>query len=380
MNTSPSGSPHWIVPTYHRMRTVAFGYASLFGALYLYETQAPLWLWIGLAAQFWVYPHLVYWRALKAADPQKAELNNLLLDMTLWGVWSVALGFPRWITFTLFISSAINNAISLGHERLVHALAAFALGVSMGILLFGFQLGPDESAWVSWLCAMGLTGYLMGIGQIAYRRTLSLRKIRERLKHSELSLQQANEDLRSQLHKIETLQQQLQSLVDKDTLTGLFNRRYLETMLDADIARCGRAQMPLSLMMIDIDHFKSINDQHGHAIGDEVLRQLGGLLRRHLRMGDTPCRIGGEEFVLVLPGMTAEQALERGERIRVAFEAVAVSLPNGNLHTTLSAGIATLAVHGATSHELLRQADKALYAAKAQGRNGVRMAEVRSAA
>ena len=373
MKTPPNTLPHWIVPTYHRMRAWSFAYAFLFCGLQAWQREASAWLWGGLLLQFLIYPHLVYWRALRAADTQRAELDNLLLDMALWGVWAAALEFPPWITFTLFITSAINNAISRGTRGLRQGLAAFAVGLLAGSAIFGVRFGPAESPWVAGLCAFGLTGYLMGIGRLSYKRTQSLRKVREKLKNSELALQQANDTLRTRLAEIELLQQSLEEQATRDPLTGLYNRRYLVSTLERELARCRRDRQPLSLLIFDIDHFKVINDRHGHLVGDQILRELGAMLARGCRREDVPCRFGGEEFVLVLPNMPATKALERGEQLRRECEQIRVPCAGGTVSTTVSIGVAVYPEHGADMDELTRRADLALYAVKHRGRNGIRI-------
>ena len=373
MSSAPNTQPHWIVPTYHRMRTASFVYGFLFCALYASDITRSPWVWGLLVLQFLVYPHLVYWRALKADKPQRAELDNLLLDITLWGLWAGAAGFPPWITFTLFITSAINNAISLGHRGLVRAVLAFGLGAVVSLLVFGFRDAPEESPWVALMCTLGMTGYLMGVGQIAYRRTLTLRRLREQLKHSEAALQSANANLMSQLSEIKTLQQQLQEQANRDALTGLYNRRYLVATFERELARCRREGMPLALMMLDVDHFKRINDRHGHRAGDEILRLLGALLHTGLRRDDVACRYGGEEFVLLLPHMSAATALDRAEQLRTEFERLHIDTPAGEVRTTVSIGMAMFPEHGQDLDALTHCADLALYAVKRQGRNAVQL-------
>jgi len=131
----------------------------------------------------------------------------------------------------------------------------------------------------------------------------------------------------------------------------------------------------MALVMLDIDHFKAINDVHGHQMGDEVLRRMGALLLTHSRREDIPCRIGGEEFVLVLPGMATRQALQRAELIREAFGASDASPgedPAGR-RATVSIGVAMFPEHGHDMEALMRSADAAMYAVKRAGRNGVRL-------
>jgi diguanylate cyclase (GGDEF)-like protein len=163
----------------------------------------------------------------------------------------------------------------------------------------------------------------------------------------------------------------------RDTLTGLFNRRYLEETLERELRRAGRAGRPLGLLMLDVDHFKRLNDALGHEAGDEVLRQLGERLRRALRREDTACRYGGEEFVLVLPDAPPADAARRAEELRRQLHGLTVSVqgrPAGPI--TVSIGVAAFPDHGLNAEMLLKAADAALYAAKRAGRDRVVVAGV----
>jgi len=367
-----AATPHWIVPVYHRMLALSFGYALVLVGLYLYDGAYSTPYWLCAVLQFTVYPHLLFWRACRAVDSQRAELNNLLLDIGLWGLWAAALGFPPWISFALFIASAINSAISGGNRGLIMALAVYGGGIGVGLALFGSQPGPAESQWVSGLCMLGLTGYLWGIGALSFRRTQSLRRLRGELIQSQQDLQAANEAMRVRLAEIEGLQHHLESQANRDPLTGLFNRRYLEATTERELARGRREQIPVALLLLDLDHFKSVNDRFGHAVGDEVLRQFGALLQKGTRREDVPCRLGGEEFVLLLPGMSSAHALARGEQIRQMVEALTVASPQGEVRTTSSIGVSCFPSQGEHLEDLIKCADLALYAVKRSGRNGVR--------
>ena len=158
----------------------------------------------------------------------------------------------------------------------------------------------------------------------------------------------------------------------RDPLTGLFNRRYLDESLDRELARAKRDNVPLSLLMIDLDHFKRLNDTHGHQAGDEVLRHLGELIRHGARRADLPCRYGGEEFLLVLPNVPSDIAADRAEKWRLAFEQEKIIFGDSLvLSATFSAGVATYPDHGDNCQSLIRAADQALYNAKHSGRNRV---------
>ncbi len=156
----------------------------------------------------------------------------------------------------------------------------------------------------------------------------------------------------------------------RDPLTGLFNRRYFEETFEREIQRAVRGARPLTLLLLDLDHFKRFNDTFGHEAGDLVLKELGILLRQVFRVGDVPCRLGGEEFVVVLPDVAPDA-------IRPRVEELATRLRNRDLQlrkqplgrVTLSAGLAGMPEHGTTPAELLQAADLALYAAKRGGRD-----------
>ncbi len=171
---------------------------------------------------------------------------------------------------------------------------------------------------------------------------------------------------------IEAMQRVMHELREetiRDPLTALYNRRFLQDHLPREIIRAEREPAPLAVIMIDLDHFKELNDRAGHQGGDHVLVNLGALLTRHVRGSDIACRYGGEEFALVLPRATADGAFRRAEEIRLAIRRDAEVRG-----VTASLGVALYPEHALDAQALLRAADEALYAAKAAGRNQVRMA------
>jgi diguanylate cyclase (GGDEF)-like protein/PAS domain S-box-containing protein len=174
------------------------------------------------------------------------------------------------------------------------------------------------------------------------------------------------------------LEQRLDQLARTDALTGLSNRRDFNDRAQAELARCRRLGKPLSLLMVDIDHFKLVNDRHGHAVGDAALRQLADSCRHSLREIDLPARLGGEEFVALLTETTLPDALDAAERLRRHIEAleVAPQQPGPPVRLTVSIGVAELAAADRSHEDLMRRADQALYAAKREGRNRVVAAAV----
>jgi two-component system cell cycle response regulator len=158
-----------------------------------------------------------------------------------------------------------------------------------------------------------------------------------------------------------------------DGLTGLYNRRYLERHLAALVQQATARQKPLSVLLLDIDHFKPINDTHGHAVGDEVLREFSRRVRKSVRGIDLACRMGGEEFVVVMPDTDAALALIVAERMRQKIAIDRFPLPDSeeSVAVTVSIGIASLVSRDDTPEALLKRADDALYRAKRAGRNRV---------
>ena len=157
----------------------------------------------------------------------------------------------------------------------------------------------------------------------------------------------------------------------RDELTGLYNRRYFNERLLEEIERSRRYGEVVSLISCDIDHFKRVNDTHGHPAGDRVLALLAAILRNSLRKSDVIARYGGEEFVILLPDTTKEQARETAEKLRLRVAGTEIPHDGISLRITISCGVATLGENGNSSEALLDMADKALYAAKFRGRNQV---------
>ena len=169
----------------------------------------------------------------------------------------------------------------------------------------------------------------------------------------------------------------LKELSIRDGLTGLYNHAYFKTRLGEEVVRASRFDRPLSITLFDLDHFKSCNDTYGHAVGDDLLRELADLMKTNLREVDIPARYGGEEFVILLPETGLGLAIEVAERLRWMVERHRFLLkhPKGPLTITLSGGVAAFNRAECTPDLLLDAADRALYKAKADGRNRICGAE-----
>jgi diguanylate cyclase (GGDEF)-like protein len=183
--------------------------------------------------------------------------------------------------------------------------------------------------------------------------------------------EEAYTKLQAKVEQIEMLQARLREEAIRDPITGCFNRRYLEETLQREFSRAQRESYPLSLAMIDIDHFKIVNDTYGHPAGDAMLQILGLMLRSQTRAGDFVCRYGGDEFLLVLPNMRLQDALHRAETWRGSFQETEICYDEQILQASLSMGVACFPQHGTQSEAVILAADRALYRAKNGGRNRV---------
>jgi diguanylate cyclase (GGDEF)-like protein len=170
----------------------------------------------------------------------------------------------------------------------------------------------------------------------------------------------------------ETENESLLRFAFTDFLTGLRTRGYFEQQLEMEIKRASRKRQTLALLMLDIDHFKALNDTYGHHVGDQVLREVGALLLKDMREADTVARYGGEEFVMILPETSATGARHVAQKVRRAMERANLSGPvEASRHVTISIGYAIFPRDAATKRDVIDFADRALYEAKRQGRNRV---------
>ncbi|HLY57983.1 MAG TPA: GGDEF domain-containing protein [Stellaceae bacterium] len=227
-----------------------------------------------------------------------------------------------------------------------------------------------------------------GVGGLAdsYRRSCReqqrLVRLSDRMQHelqsakSELaeqarSLLALNEVLRSESEQRRLLSDELFRMAMTDPLTGASSRRHLFELGNYEIGKTARSGDPLTALLVDLDHFKSVNDAHGHIVGDEALKRFAELSMTLIRKTDVFARYGGEEFVLLLPGTTTERGLEIAERLRQTVAGDAMPLPDGEVRLTVSVGVASLVPGDTRLEELLTRADRALYEAKAAGRDCV---------
>ncbi|MEI7848226.1 MAG: GGDEF domain-containing protein, partial [Chloroflexota bacterium] len=196
-------------------------------------------------------------------------------------------------------------------------------------------------------------------------RDISIRK------QAEQKIKTANEQLQLRVTEVETLQQELREQAIHDPLTGLYNRRYLNETIEREITRAKRENDVFSIIISDIDHFKMINDTYGHQVGDKFIVAIASLQEKHTRGSDIACRFGGEEFLLVLPGVNSNFAVKRAEEIRQMCAELIIHHGGQDLGVTMSFGVAVYPEHGQKADDIILKADNAMYQSKHTGRNKV---------
>jgi diguanylate cyclase len=305
----------------------------------LWENGAGTLAWLALGLSSLVWPHVACQIARRAEDPYRAELRNLTVDSALGGVWIAAMQFNLLPSVVILIMLTMDKMAIGGTRFLARCAGVLVLACAATAALNGYQVRP----YTNMVQIIGslplLVFYPLVVGWTTYRLA---RRLREQ-------------------------NQILAEMSRTDGLSGLLNRRYWEEAVAAEFERCARTGACASLLMLDIDHFKSINDQYGHPAGDEVIRKVAGILRESLRGDDVPGRYGGEEFGVLLPDTPEAGAEVIAERIRGRIERAALGRPG--LRATASIGIAEIRTRDVDYRVWISQADRALYAAKERGRN-----------
>jgi diguanylate cyclase (GGDEF)-like protein len=271
------------------------------------------------------------------------------------------------------VFSAANVAVTLSRRIRSPLMVVFGIAVTSFAISGAFILAaPWNHMW--WLAhiifAIGFFVLSYGIVQ-AFRTTRSFSTI---YSQEELMTRLAEETRRTQsaLLELKRTNQKLEHLATTDALTGCRNRRQFVERIEIEIARSGRDNPTFSLLSLDIDHFKAINDTYGHLAGDEILRGFAQMCREAVRPYDYVARVGGEEFMILLPETELNEAYEIGERLRWVVSNGEFKTKNGPLKDiTISIGATEFGRDGDTLEKLLRTADERLYRAKDRGRNCV---------
>lgn len=316
----------------------------------MYPLDPAPWVWAWMVINAFVWPVVAFQRSLRTTHTLRSERRNLLFDSFCGGFWVAAMHFNPLPGVTTLSMMTMNNVAAGGRRLFLRGLLAQGLGIGVAWALFGIQFNPDVSLLQVYSCLPMLTLYPMAIGMVCYQLAIKLSE-----------------------HK-----RALSALSRTDSLTGLLNHGSWKDLLHLKFHKCQQQQSHATIALIDIDHFKQINDTHGHIVGDTVLRQLSLELRRNLRENDLAGRYGGDEFCVILPQMPLEQAAQIMEQMRETFGNYRTPhLPE--LRVSLSIGLADFQPRFTDAAMWLNAADRALYAAKDTGRNRVSVNDERIA-
>lgn len=308
----------------------------------MYPLDPPLWVWALMLFNGLLWPHLAFQWARRASVPYHAEHRNLLVDAFMGGFWVAAMHFNPLPSATTVSMMAMNNVAIGGLRFLAAGLAAQILGIGVGLVVFAPAFIPQTSPLQLYACLPLLMLYPLALGWICFRQAYTLG-----------------------LHKRELL-----ALSRTDSLTGLLNHGAWKDQLEIAFQRCRRQKQGAAIALIDIDHFKAINDTYGHVAGDIVLRQLSKMLKQNLRAADVAGRYGGDEFCVILPDLPLFNAAQAMEALRERFATLGYE-QNPALKVSLSIGLAAYDPAHGDATRWLNDADQALYEAKATGRNRV---------
>lgn len=324
-------------------RTFAYlmGLVVIVTSFYTNDTgyQENPWIMSFLFITCLTWPHIAYRWAKKSNQIKQVVTNSLLFDAFFGGLWVPLMSFEL-IPCSVFITVFMVNNISAGGSKLfIKGVFTLILAIIVSSLLINPTLQYESNIVVILACLPMIVLYPMVFAAINYKLTRLLILQREKLVH----------------------------LSRNDSLTGVFSRRYWEQRLLEEFERCQRSGEKACVMMLDIDHFKNINDTYGHLVGDNVLKQFGRILK-DLRTSDITGRYGGEEFAILLPNSNLEASLLVAERLRQEIESTRFDSID---KCTVSIGIASLDKQYKDAYKWLNSADQALYQAKKEGRNKV---------
>lgn len=308
----------------------------------MYPLHPTWWVWAWMVINAFVWPQLAYLWSRRASNSLRSERRNLLFDSFCGGFWVGAMHFNPLPSVTTLSMMTMNNVAIGGPRFMLAGWVAQALGIGASLLMFTPAFIAVTTVAQLYACLPILMLYPLALGWICYRQAVTLAR-----------------------HKRELL-----ALSRTDSLSGLLNHGAWKDHLEIEFQRCRRGPAGAAIALIDIDHFKTINDTYGHVTGDIVLRQLSKVLRQNLRATDLAGRYGGDEFCVILPDMPLNRAAEVMEALRDRFNALGY-VQDPTLRVSLSIGLAPYLPNHADSISWLNDADQALYEAKNNGRNCV---------
>lgn len=303
------------------------------------------WWWLLLVANGFIWPHFAWQIADRAPDPAKAEIRNLMIDSLMGGVWIAVMGMNALPSALIVSMMCMNNTGCGGVKLFLSGLLLIIAACMMTLGLTGIPLNLETLPSQVWICLPMLIIYPIYYGLVSYRTAIKLSDHKRRL----------------------------MQLSTRDGMTGVYNRRHWEHLLHGEYDNCLRYQRSATLLLIDIDHFKTINDNFGHDIGDEAIIAITEHLQLTLRITDVVGRFGGDEFGVIMSGTEKESAIQA--MIRVCEHLETFRLPRApHVILQISVGVAEFDLKMMTYREWLKAADVALYKAKNAGRGRIEAA------
>ncbi|MEW7313776.1 diguanylate cyclase AdrA [Buttiauxella gaviniae] len=298
------------------------------------------WWWLLLVAYCFIWPHFAWQTADRASDPARAEIRNLMADSIMGGVWIAVMGLNALPSALILAMLCMNNVGCGGLKLFLGGLGIIVLSCVLTLGLLHIPLNLQTMPSQVWICLPFLLIYPAYFGLVSYRTALKLSEHKRRL----------------------------MLMSTRDGMTGVYNRRHWEHLLHGEYDNCQRYQRSATLLLIDIDHFKSINDSFGHDVGDEAILAITEHLQLTLRITDVIGRFGGDEFGVIMSGTSQESAIQAMARVREYLEEFRLPhAPHISLH--ISVGVAEFDQSMMNYREWLKAADVALYKAKNLGRS-----------
>lgn len=324
------------------LRVLGMGLGGIAVATVLWEHGASRAEWAFAVFVTLVWPHTAFVLAGRSADPYRAEIRNLLGDSALVGALVPLMHFDLLPSLLLCLLTMLDK-VACGVKGLwARSLPGMAIAGLASAAATGLQFDPHSSMAVILACIPVMVLHSLSVSVASYRL----------------------------IRKVSHQNEQLEELRRIDALTGLYGRGHWQEQAEAALGRFHAGSAPTSLVMLDIDHFKDINDRWGHSVGDEVIRALARVVRANVRATDCAGRYGGDEFAIIMPGQDCTAARAVAERIRTqAQEARVQGMPQ--LQFTCSIGIASMDTAHLRVRDWVDAADAALYQAKRHGRNGI---------
>ncbi len=329
----------------YRFRILGMGLAGLPLGVVLYEIQAPLasWIWGVFTCLLW--PQLAYWLAQRNQNRFNAELHNLMFDSAIAGSWAALMHFsvlPAVLLITVATADKINTGVRGLWRR---SLPGILLAMLVTGSLTGFAFQPETSMLALLACLPIMLIHTLGVSLASSRL----------------------------VHRVQQQNRQLDELSRVDMLTGLNNRRSWQDLASTLLEHHHTKRQPATLMMIDVDRFKEINDRYGHILGDDVLCNIAAILRRDSTSDAHIGRFGGDEFAIALP-LTLAEARVIAEHMRRAVEELNLTQAPA-LRCSISIGLSEADDICTNLRQWLESADQALYQAKQSGRNSTAHAD-----